>query len=147
MKNSYIPAILLTSLVFFTQCKKDSGPVNQTLYDKPLEQIQSVLAGKWKLHYAGGGWTPMTLFTDNIVYTFSPQRIVIEKNAAVQEDTVISWVRGMGMTTGGADTYLLNYTDRSGQANSFVVRAIVNDTLLLDVNWPDSPTYHLTKSP
>ena len=85
-----IKSIFVLFLFLFSQCTKEKTPLNITLYNKPLKTIQSHIQGKWKLHYAKGGYasTLQRYDSSNVFYNFtSDNKIQISNNGRLIADT------------------------------------------------------------
>lgn len=145
---SFCTSILLIILFCFVQCKKEHSPVNITLYDKPLSQIQAYTNGNWKLQYAYGGISPakypakhnsyMTLDSDRVIFGDDSSGVIV--------DTIIYWKRYKDIFNDS--TYLLSYYHTTGNytlQHYYIVDRINNDTLVLIENAYDGFYYYYTK--
>ena len=138
----FIVSILVSFLFCFTQCKKDKNPLNITLYDKPLGEIQSYTQGKWKLQYEKGGFCGSCYYpsTQNSYMILAPNRIVIGNDSlGVIVDTSIVWKKEPWGTN---FTYLLSYYYSPGYAFPYYyfINEIKNDTLVLS-DYASDPVY------
>ncbi|MBI1783355.1 MAG: hypothetical protein HYR66_18625 [Sphingobacteriales bacterium] len=150
MKKSLSLLFILGSLLLlfcFSQCKKDSGPVNIILWDKPLPVIQSYIKGTWKLQYVYGGLAPVKSFPQSDTYTtFSANWITTRNSTGITLDTSIVWKKDTDIQ--GNSTWLLSYRYSLGYAFPIYMRVdqIHNDTLILGDNAYDGFGYFYSKS-
>jgi hypothetical protein len=133
----------LTFLFYFTQCKKDKSPLNITLYNKPLNTIQTYTKGKWRLQYEKGGFCGTCIYPAkyNAYIILTPAKIVIGNDSlGVIVDTIVIWKKEPWGTN---FTYLLSYRYSSGYAFPYYyfINEIKNDTLLLS-DYASDPVYH-----
>lgn len=134
-------------LFCFTQCNKEKPSINITLFNKPLATIQSYIQGKWKLEYGKGGICGSCVqYFSNSYYTFSPGHILIATNSVVYTDTTITWIRDLGVYTGGDSTFIMNFYDKRLYPYDYVIDGIFNDSLQLHDNGSDPVYYHFSKS-
>lgn len=153
MRTISISGIILCILFFTTiyACSKSPDNIDTsitiTLHDKPLTTIQSYVQGDWKLRYISGGFcgtcrSPLDQYYR--LWTFGPDNHIKQtNNNVISVDTTISWNRFRDVF--GDTTYLLNFYDKTGYWNSYIVDKIYKDTLLLFDNSTDPSTYHFTK--
>jgi hypothetical protein len=146
-----ISFVFIICVSCFTDCKKDNDAVNVTLYNKPLPVIQSYIHGKWELLYGKGGFAANTVqYYQNTFWTFTPDNKIIRfnmyKDGTTDTDTTILWIHDLGSYTNGDSTFIMNFYDKYGYPNDFVVDQIFNDTLILHESASDAVFYHFTKS-
>jgi len=144
----FCSGFLLLILFCFGQCKKEPILLNITLYNKPLNEIQSNIQGKWKCHYGKGGIVAnMIQYYSDYYWTFSSNnRVQQSNNGLIVTDTTISWVRAPGTYTNGDSTFILSFYDKQNVPWNYVVERIYNDTLIIHDNSSDAVFYHFTKS-
>lgn len=157
MKKSLHVSFFTASILIlfcFAKCKKqdtaltENTPLTITLYNKPLNIIQSYILGKWKLHYGKGGICATCIqYYSNYFWTFTNNnRVQKSYNGTIIADTTISWIRDRGTYTNGDSTFIMNFFDKLGYPSNYVVDKIMNDTLILHENAADAVFYHFTKS-
>lgn len=125
---------------------KNDTKVSIVLYNKPLDTIQTYINGKWQLRYYSGGWcSGCVVQRDNYedYWTFNGEKITQSLKNRVVVDTTIYWYRMKDVF--GDSTYLLNFDDRNGLWNTYVVDKIFNDTLILFDNATDPFKYRFTR--
>lgn len=135
-------------ILFSFQCKKEhSGPVNITLWDKPLPVIQSYITGKWKLEYAIGGFMGMKYPARNNAYMkLTPSHIIIGNDSSgIVVDTTIVWEKNTDIRN--RNTWLLSYHYSPGYIfpYHYIIEQVRNDTLIIADNAYDSYEYFYTK--
>ena len=142
-----IKTISFLFLFFFGQCKKEKEMLTITLYDKPLETIQSHIQGKWKCHYGKGGiMANMVQYYNNVYWEFnSSNRVKVTNNGAAIADTTIRWYKDKGTYTNGDSTFIMQFYDKQNVPSTYVVERIINDTLIIHDNSADAVFYHFTK--
>lgn len=146
MHKALLFLLAFITVIFSFQCKKEIGPLNITLYDKPLFIIQSFIIGKWKLEYVQGGIAVMKYPARNNTYmTLKPNHITIRNDSlGIVADTTIIWEKGMSIQ--GSPTFFLSY-HRYGTYTypKYVVEQIFNDTLVLSDNSYDGFGYFYSR--
>ena len=148
LSQFFILSIFLSVLFCFTQCKKDKGPLNITLYDKPLSTIQNYIQGKWKCHYGKGGIAANNIqYYNNLFWIITTtSKIQISNNGNITTDTTINWIKDVAPYTNGDSTFIMSFFDKLGYPANYVVDKIINDTLILHETAVDAVFYHFTKS-
>jgi hypothetical protein len=141
VKKLIIISILLLILSSFIQCEKYE-PINNVLYDKPLEVIQKYILGKWKLAYAKGGIAYEKIYCDSCIIEFtSDNRYLFRYNdSPYLINVTINWRRGYSCAVRDS-TWLWDYG-----GISYVIDRIYNDTLIYASEFADGYSYHLVKT-
>lgn len=133
---------LLSMLILLTKCKKDHTSLSITLYDKPLNTIQSYTNGKWRMIYLVGGFAGSRQEADpNNYLILSPGRIVFGTDPfGIIMDTTIHWTRA---PYNSDSTYLLDYLSSPDfpLVHAKIVDRIFNDTLIL-IDYSSSEPYY-----
>lgn len=162
MKKSLYRSFVIASILIlfcFATCKKQNPPSTEnppltgntaltiTLYNKPLDTIQSYIRGRWKCHYGKGGIAAnMVQYYNNYYWTFtSNNRVEQTYNGIVVTDTTIKWIRARGSYTNSDSTFIMSFYDKQNVPWVYVVDGFVNDTLVLHNNYADAVFYHFTK--
>lgn len=149
MRN-FLKAVYLFPLIIlfcFAQCKKGRKPLNMTLYDKPLSVIRANIREKWQLRYGKGGIASNNVQQyNNCYFEFNvDDKIKIITDNIVFTDTLITWINEPGIYTNGTSTFTMNFNDKQGYPNVYIVDKIVNDTLVLHDYAVDAVYYYFTK--
>lgn len=153
-KAYLVSVILLTGIVAcktkskvaaYTDDKKQKPSVvkssNISLHDKSLDIIKQHVEGqRWQLVYAYGGITGRDKMTyDNTYYTLTTAGQLITEEDGMKTTKPYQWKKMRDIFTGDS-TYVV-----SGIVN-WKVRAIENDTLRLEDNYPDGFGYSLIRA-
>lgn len=117
------------------------------MYNQPLDVIKQNINGKWNLIYTRGGICGSCIFPQYFQSTeFTGDRVRTYYKDTLRIDTTILWRKDIGVFTNGDSTFVMNYYDRYGYPNSYVVERIQNDTLILhDYAAGDVVFYHFAK--
>ncbi|RYE27375.1 MAG: hypothetical protein EOP45_01400 [Sphingobacteriaceae bacterium] len=148
VESSYC-IILIIFLGLFAQCKKDRSPTNIILYNKPLSVIQSNIQGTWKLQYVKGGFIAnyiKSFHNDNVLWQFpSGKRVLENYNGQIYTDTIITWVKDLGVSTGQDSTFIMQFYDKRSYPYNYVVDGIYSDSLVLHDNAVDGQHFYFSK--
>jgi len=152
-------AVMLMTAGSFSSCgSKNDEDIDDTitienLYALPLEEIQEVVQGKWKLQYHVGGFAGgKTTDTNDTYMHISEDRIIIgNKNNGVKTDSPFIWEKWEDFA-GFGSVYTLTYNIRDEldpvgkpYADRFLMREIKNGVLAIWDCWYDGYTYYYKK--
>lgn len=135
------------SFFYFTKSDDQDKGLSITLYDKPLDFIQSHIQGNWKCHYGKGGIASnMVQSFDSFYWTFAfNSRIQQSYKGTIITDTTIKWSRTIGAWTFNDSTFIMSFYDKRGYNYNYVVNGFFNDTLILNETAFDAMFFYFTK--
>lgn len=146
--------VFCTFIYFFTSCSKiepdfipEKRPDTIVLRNKTLAIINLYLKGKWQLHYTYGGFCGACVSQRDQYHHYwtfyGDTRIVQEFQGVITTDTTIDWFHTKSFF--GDSTYVLNFFEKNGAPNTYVVDRIIRDSLVLIDNSSDPAKYYFTK--
>jgi hypothetical protein len=137
--------IVFVILLISASCKKDNGPVNISLKDKPLFTIKSSIQGRWKLEYSSGGICGICVYPSrsNTTLEFKKDRVIWISDNLLLADDNINWIPTHEFF--GIDTYIMSFEDTRAYPYNYIVDGIYNDTLVLYESATDGQSHHFSK--
>jgi hypothetical protein len=137
--------ILCILAMLWLSCKKGKLSDNIILKDKPLNEIQKYISGKWKLLYAIGGFTGYNRydFIENYI-EFNSNTIYWKTHDTIVANGQIEWVPIKDIWH--KNTYVMMFKDADTYPYSFIPDRISNGQLWLVENAADGYGYILEKS-